>query len=232
MAELTKKRLLLINPGNPYKKGLAIRRESLQPPLGLGIIAALTSSDWSIRILDENFKTFKYREADLVGITALTATASRAYEIAAEFRAKGIPTVIGGVHATLMPEEAAKYVDTVVTGEAENIWGTLLADFSAGTLKKRYTGTLPDLSKTPIPRHDLFHPGYIFAAVQATRGCPLNCDFCSVPALSGHMHRLRDVKDILDELESLPHRMIYFVDEQPHRNLPEAREHALRFSKG
>jgi radical SAM superfamily enzyme YgiQ (UPF0313 family) len=232
IVSLKKKRLLLINPNNPYKKGLAIRRESLQPPLGLGIIAALTPSDWSIRILDENFKSFKFREADLVGITALTATAARAYEIAAEFRAKGIPTVIGGVHATLMPDEAANYTDTVVTGEAENIWGTILSDFTSGNLKKRYNGTLPDLSTSPIPRHDLFHPGYIFAAVQATRGCPLNCDFCSVPTLSGHMHRLRDVKDILDELESIPHRLIYFVDDNLIGTSREAREHAIALFRG
>ncbi|MGB4283364.1 MAG: hypothetical protein WBJ48_01460, partial [Bacteroidales bacterium] len=95
---MNKKTLILINPSNQYRRGFALRQQSRQVPLGLGIIAALTPPNWKIIILDENIKPFRFREADLVGITTFTSTAQRAYEIAAVYRGKGIPVVFGGIH--------------------------------------------------------------------------------------------------------------------------------------
>ena len=227
-----KRQLLLINPANPYRKGYRLRRESKQPPLGLGIVASLTPGDWSIRIVDENFREHRFREADLVGITAMTATAGRAYEIAAEYRSRGIPVVLGGIHGSAMPEEAGRFVDSVVIGEAEGAWPALLEDFNRGQLKKEYRSGLTDISHALPARHDLFHPGYLFAAVQTSRGCPMDCEFCSVPSFNGHRYRLRDPERVIDEIASLTHRMIYFVDDNIIGYNRAAEEHAAGIFEG
>jgi radical SAM superfamily enzyme YgiQ (UPF0313 family) len=230
--EKAKKRLLLINPANGYRKGYLLRRQSKQAPLALGILAALTPPEWSVKIADENFSTFKYREADLVGITAVTASVNRAYEIAALYREKGIPVVLGGIHASSLPEEAAGYVDSVVIGEAEGIWAQVLADYQSGNLQKFYRSGLTNMASMPAARHDLFHPGYLFASIQTSRGCPMNCDFCSVPAFNGHKYRLRDPEQVLNEIASVPHRMLYFVDDNIAGYNDEAEAHATAIFEG
>lgn len=229
---MEKKNLLLINPANSYRKGYLLRRQSKQSPLALGILAALTPPEWNVRILDENFREFRFRDADLAGITAMTATANRAYEIASVYRSKGIPVVIGGIHASSLPEEASLFADAVVIGEAEGIWETVLNDAKSGNLKKMYRSGLADMKTIPAARHDLFHPGYLFASVQTSRGCPMNCDFCSVPVFNGHQYRLRDSEAVLDEIASVPHRMIYFTDDNIIGYNREAEEHAVAVFEG
>lgn len=130
-----KKKLLLINPVNPSRIGLTVNPSSRFPPLGLGIVATLTPDDWEVALIDENFEPFKYQEADLVGLTAFTVAACRAYEIADIYRKKGIPTVMGGIHASMLSEEALRYVDAIVIGEAESIWPQIIADFTAGQMQ-------------------------------------------------------------------------------------------------
>ena len=181
--------------------------------MALGIIAALTPEQWEIELVDENFERFTYREADLVGITALTSQVTRAYELASVYKEKGIPTVMGGIHVSMLPDEAAKYADSVVIGEAESVWGTLIHDFESGTLKKRYQGNLLPLVDSPFPRIDLYHPGYVFGSVQTTRGCPMSCDFCSVHTFNGHQYRARPVKEVVDEFEKIPQQRVYIVDD-------------------
>ncbi|MDD3665057.1 MAG: cobalamin-dependent protein, partial [Bacteroidales bacterium] len=124
-----RKTLLLINPANQLRKGFLVNRATKSQPLSLGILAALTPDLFKIKIIDENFRKFRFYEADLVGITAFTATAPRAYEIAAEYRQRGIPVVIGGIHASMVPDEAARFADSVVVGEAESVWPQILTDF-------------------------------------------------------------------------------------------------------
>lgn len=226
------KRLLLINPANAYRKGYLLRRESKQAPLGLGIVASLTPPEWSIKILDENFREFRYREADLVGITAMTASANRAYEIAAIYREKGIPVVLGGIHASSLPEEALHYVDSIVIGEAEGSWGRLLDDFNNGALQKTYQSGLSDMKNVPPARHDLFHPGYFFASIQTSRGCPMDCEFCSVPSFNGHQYRLRDPNLVVDEIASVPYSLIYFVDDNIIGYNNTSEEHAAAIFEG
>ena len=195
-------KLVLINPVNPARTGLTVNTSSRFPPIGLGIVAALTPDDWEITLIDENWESFSYQEADLVGITAFTASANRAYELARIYRECGVPVVMGGIHASMCTNEALQYVDTVVIGEAESTWQKLIADFRKGEMTQVYQGELSDLAGIPHPRRDFFHPDYMFASVQTSRGCPMDCEFCSVTAFNGHRYRRRPVEDVLDELET------------------------------
>jgi len=208
-----KKTLLLINPFSRHKKDDLHDVHAMSPPLALGIIAALTPDEWDVEIMDENFEDFSYKEADLVGITAVTASINRAYEIAGIYRDKGVRTVIGGIHASMLPEEAQDYVDVVVTGEAESVWPNVIRDIEEGSVKTRYDGKLMPMDNAPLPRRDLFHPAYTYANIQTTRGCPMQCDFCSVHTFNGNHYRQRPVEEVLDELETIPHERVYFVDD-------------------
>jgi radical SAM superfamily enzyme YgiQ (UPF0313 family) len=116
---------------------------------------------------------------DLVGITAFTSQAPRAYEIAARFRRLGVPVVMGGIHATMCVDEVMPRVDAVVTGEADTIWPQVLEDAAHGRLKRRYDGGLAGMDAVRPARHDLLPADYAFGAIQTTRGCPMNCTFCS-----------------------------------------------------
>jgi hypothetical protein len=182
--------------------GLTVNKSSRFPPLGLGIVAALTPEHWDVALLDENWGPFVYHDADpstgsgqtLVGITAFTASASRAYEIAALYRARGVPVVMGGIHASMCTEEALRFVDAVVVGEAETAWPQVMADVEGGMLQRVYRGEWADLAGLPRPRRDLLHPGYMFASVQTSRGCPMDCEFCSVMAFNGRRYRAPAVR--------------------------------------
>ena len=208
-----KKKLLLINPLSTNRQGLILHSHVIYPPIGLGIIATLTPEDWDVEILDENFERFAYREADLVGITALTSSVTRAYELADIYREKGIPTVLGGIHASMMNEESMQFFDAVVKGEAESVWKQLIEDFEKGKLQKIYKGKLLPFENAVSPARHLFHEKYQFASIQTTRGCPMMCDFCSVHTFNGNKYRERPVEEVLDELETITHNKIYFVDD-------------------
>jgi len=142
MTSSKKYKLLLVNPRNRRRVGLSQNRDSIYPPMALGIIAALTPENWEIEIADENFEDFTFRQADLVGITALTATINRAYEIAGLYRENGIPTILGGIHVSMLPGEASQYADCIVKGEAESVWPVIIADFISGRLQPLYEGKL------------------------------------------------------------------------------------------
>jgi radical SAM superfamily enzyme YgiQ (UPF0313 family) len=226
------KRLLLINPVNPKRKGLAAIPTGVFPPLGLGIVAALTRCNWTIEILDENFEAFTYKEAELVGFSAFTPAAPRAYEIAALYRSKGIPTVIGGIHASMLPEEAIRFVDTVAIGEAESTWPGILDDFERGELKRVYRENPNRNTPMSGARHDLFHSRYMLGALQTARGCPMDCNFCSVTTFNGQKYRQREVGEVLTELESIPRENLYFVDDNIYGYGASARERALSLFEG
>lgn len=227
-----KKVLVLVNPVNPHKGGLTVNASSRFPPLGLGIIAALTPDDYHVILIDENVKAFEFVPCDLVGITAFTSSANRAYEIAAIYRKAGITVVMGGIHASMVSEEAARYADSIVIGEAEGVWRELLSDFEQGRLKRRYEGVAADLSGTVTPRRDLFSSDYLFATVQTSRGCPMDCYFCSVSPFNGRKYRQRPVEEVLDELEHIDQEFIFFVDDNILGYGKGAEERALRLFKG
>jgi len=214
-------RLLLINPSNPLVSMTRIKesrwnRYRVWKPLGLMVLAGLTPPEWDISIVDENLGAPDYSampRPDLVGITAFTSQANRAYEVAAHFRNLGVPVVLGGIHATMCLDEAMQNADAVVTGEAESVWAEVLEDARHGRLKRRYDGGLADITKIPPARHDLLPEGYAFGAVQATRGCPLNCSFCSVTAFNGAHYRQRPVADVVREFESIREKYVLVVDD-------------------
>jgi radical SAM superfamily enzyme YgiQ (UPF0313 family) len=227
-----KRKLTLINPVNPVRTGLTVNKSSRFPPIGLGIVAALTPDHWDVELVDENWEPFTIREADLVGITAFTASARRAYEIAALYRERGVPVVMGGIHASMRPEEALRFVDAVVTGEAERVWPQVVADVEAGRLQRIYEGEWADLAGLPHPRRDLFHPDYMFASVQTSRGCPMDCEFCSVTAFNGRRYRRRPPEEVLDELETIPQKMLFFVDDNIIGYGEKSREQSLALFRG
>jgi radical SAM superfamily enzyme YgiQ (UPF0313 family) len=210
---MSKFKLLLINPKNKFKQGIYHTADYGVPPINLGIIAALTPANWDVEIVDENFEKFEFREADLVGFTALTSQVTRAYDIAALYRAKGIPAILGGIHASMIPEEAMKYMDVVVKGEAESVWGEVISDFEQNRLKPLYTGELLSMTDSPVQRMELYNRNYALGAIQTTRGCPMQCDFCSVHAINGRKYRHRPVEDVVKEFISIPQAKVYVVDD-------------------
>jgi len=206
-------RLLLINPSIRYQS-IGITSATAWPPLNLPYLAAVTPGHYKIKVIDENVEPFKYREADVVGITALTASVFRAYQIAKIYREKGIPTVMGGIHVSMMPDEAQRYCDSVVIGEAEDIWPKVLEDFEAGKLQKQYTGTWADMESLPIPRRDLLlNPYYRWGSIQTSRGCPMNCSFCSVTAFNGRRFRRRNLDSVIEELQQIPQKWVGLTDD-------------------
>jgi len=200
------------------------------PPLSLATLAAVTPPTWQITIEDENVAPLDLGDVpDLVGLTAMTPLAPRAYEIAALYRARGARTVMGGFHASMLPEEAKRHVDSVVVGEAETLWPQVLGDAAQGRLQPFYrAGERPDLSGLPPARRDLFaRRGYVLLnTMQTTRGCPFDCDFCSVTAFYGHTLRPRPLEDVEQELETMRggNEFVFFVDDNISGNTVHARK--------
>ena len=214
-------RLYLINPTNPLVSSVTAKesrwnRYRVWKPLSLMVLAGLTPPEWEVVIVDENLGAPDYPampRPDLVGITAFTSQAPRAYEVAAYFRSLGVPVVMGGIHATMCVEEVLAHVDSVVTREAEGIWPRVLADARQGGLKRQYDGGFAKISEFAPARHDLLPTGYAFGAIQTTRGCPLNCTFCSVTTFNGALYRQRPIPDVVREFQSIREKRILVVDD-------------------
>jgi radical SAM superfamily enzyme YgiQ (UPF0313 family) len=187
------------------------------PVLGPAILAGLTPPEVEVSFTDERLNNVDIQEdCDLAAISVMTPQAGRAYELSRLYRDKGIPVVLGGVHVSLLPEEAQRHADAIVIGEAEEIWPKLLADFSQGTLRKVYRcGTPPQTAS--LPRWDLFpRDSYIpMNSVQVARGCPVNCDLCSVPQTFGREFRLFNLEALLENLAGLD-RYLFLVNDNLH----------------
>jgi radical SAM superfamily enzyme YgiQ (UPF0313 family) len=185
-------------------------------PLGLLVLAGLTPAEWEITIIDENIRVPDYEalsRPDLVGITAFTCQANRAYELACEFRSWAVPVVMGGIHATMCLEEAAERVDSVVTGEAESVWTQVLEDVQQGVLQPLYIGGHVNMEDVPLARNDLLASGYAFGSIQTTRGCPLDCSFCSVSAFNGNRYRQRPIEKVVEEFRMIQEKLVLIVDD-------------------
>ena len=229
---MNKRKLVLVNPRGQHRQGFVIDTESRYPPMGLAIVAALTPENWDIKLIDENFTDFTYEDADLVAITSFTSTVTRAYEIAGHYTKNKIPVVLGGIHASMLPSEAAQYVDVVAMGEAETVWPQIIEDFENGMLKKIYSGSQIDLKDVPIARHDLFSDEYVFGSIQTTRGCPMQCEFCSVHTFNGRAYRTRPVENVLDEMERIKAPNMMIVDDNIVGYNKPARDHAKAVFRG
>ena len=190
------------------------------PSLSLPLIASLTPPGAKISFTDDLITPIdpegELKDVDLVGITVLSTTALRAYRIADTYRKKGIKVVLGGIHPTAVPNEAIEHADAVVIGEAEQIWPQLVKDFQRGNLKAFYRqDRLTDLTTLPEPRRDIHgSKGYFpLDVVQATRGCPYRCEFCSVRTFFGDTFRLRPLKDVISEVKGIRHKLVMFNDD-------------------
>jgi radical SAM superfamily enzyme YgiQ (UPF0313 family) len=176
----------------------------------------VTPAEWEITVIDENLAIPDYASMpsfDLVGITAFTSQADRAYKIAAEFRSRETPVVMGGIHASMCPEEASQRVDAVVSGEAESIWKQVLNDAANGSLRTIYEAPRPETDEIPIARHDLLPHGYHLGSIQTTRGCPLNCKYCSVTAFNGGHYRRRPIEKVIEEFKHIREKQVLIVDD-------------------
>ncbi len=217
-------KIALINPIRPlWSKNPSIykmfesNKQYIKPwyslPLGLLTIAGATPEKIDISVIDEDFENIDYsKEYDIVGISLMTQQAYRAYQIADEFRKRNVPVVMGGIHPTVLPNEALEHCDTVIIGEGETLWNQYLRDFKNGCQKKMYksdSNTYINLNDSPVPRYDLVKPDYFtknedffnLVPIQATRGCPHECSFCLVTKIYGHKIRKKSIEQIIKELE-------------------------------
>lgn len=187
------------------------------PVMGPAILFALTPSDIEISFTDERLEVVDTSEdCDLVAISMMSCQANRAYELSRVFRSRGIPVVLGGVHVSLMPEEALENADAVVVGEAEDTWPMLIKDFRKGRLRKMYVCQKPP-ENIPLPMWDFFDSGVYLPlnSLQVSRGCPVNCELCSVPQAFGTDFRIDSVEKLLNEVRQLG-KFVFIINDNLH----------------
>jgi len=202
-----RRKLLLVDPyprENPYHLGPSERKAIWFPKLSLPAIAAYTPEHWDVEIQDEAVREIDLEHpADLVGISVMTCYAPRAYQLADEFRKRGVPVVLGGVHPTYCPDEALQHCDAIVTGEAEDSWPRLVADFEAGGMQRHYKmEKFPALENYKPPRVELLSDDAYMTRMCTftTRGCHFDCEFCSVSPFNGKSTRRRPVPEVISEI--------------------------------
>ena len=183
----------------------------------LAVLAGLTPADVEVVLYDDRMESIPYDEAtDLVAITVETYTARRAYEIAKEYRVRGIPVIMGGMHVTLLPDEAAQHADSIFIGDAESLWRSVVADARRRKLKPRYAA-LPGIAQYggTLPRRDLYKgKGYLpISLMQFTRGCRFACSFCAVSKYFDRKHYIRRIDEVIREISEQNRKFIFFIDD-------------------
>jgi radical SAM superfamily enzyme YgiQ (UPF0313 family) len=218
-------KLLLVSPRN---SSVSTTKGRQLAHIGLPIIAAWTPPEWDVQIVDDLHEDLNFEaNVDIVGISIFTAQAIRGYEIADRFRKRGIKVVLGGMHASSLPEEAIHHADSVVIGEAEGVWPQVLEDYKNDALKRFYRAeATTDLSHYRPPRRELLKTSVAFGMtpVQTTRGCPYRCNFCTVHMFYGGKYRYRPIDDVINELKSIESKHVLFIDDHVMGNPRYAKE--------
>jgi len=191
--------------------------EARMEPLQLGVLAGLTPLDVEVVLYDDRMESIPYDEqTDLVAITVETYTARRAYEIADEYRQRGVPVIMGGMHVSLLPEEVSGRADSIFLGDAETVWKEVIEDARLRKLKPKYYGP-PGIAQIggSLPRRDIYKgKGYLpIMLMQFTRGCRFACKFCAVSQYFDKKHYIRQIDEVLKEIESEEKRFLFFIDD-------------------
>ncbi len=222
-------RITLIYPCMGRRPGKRYVRSWQMEPLPAAHLAGLTPKDVELRFYDDRMEAIPYDEpTDLVAITVETYTARRSYQIASEYRRRGIPVVMGGFHPTLVTDECLEYAEAVVAGEAEELWPRVVEDFRSGNLQRLYrTQKRPDITHTVPDRRIFAGKDYLpFALVEAGRGCPLKCEFCSIQTCFSATQTHRGIPEIVEEVRQLSAKtkLFFFVDDNIIAHVEFARE--------
>jgi radical SAM superfamily enzyme YgiQ (UPF0313 family) len=207
-------KILLISPATDTEK--RTNKGLMMPQLSLYILEGLTPPEHEVKIIEEEISEVNLDEdCDLIGISCMTANAPHAYELCSEFRKRGKTVVLGGVHPTILPDEALEHADSVVVGEAEGVWENLLHDFQNGGLQRKYHNPVPDLEKY-IPkdfRKILKKRLFNLIPIMTSRGCPYNCDFCCVTNLFGKKIRHVPVENVVRDIKESGAKNFMFLDD-------------------
>jgi radical SAM superfamily enzyme YgiQ (UPF0313 family) len=225
---MTLPKLALIQPKNQCQLPIPYR----VMPLSLGILATLAKNKFNVEVIDMNYqKISNYSKFDLVGITCNSTNYKSAYKLAEIFRKREVTVVLGGFHPSNMFQEAIKHCDSVVIGEAEEVWPILLQDFLNGRLKRKYVGKHVSMDMIPIVdrkyrgKQSFFN--YMTFPVLTTRGCPHNCSFCSLKGMYGNKIRHRDIGEVVKEIRISNVKRLTFIDE----NIVANHEYAAKLFK-
>jgi radical SAM superfamily enzyme YgiQ (UPF0313 family) len=214
-------RVALINPVARRTEGYHTIGTAI-PHLGLQVLARLVPKDHRVEIIDEIFGHDRTEELltpqryDLVAVTAFSSGATRAYELAALCRRQKLPCILGGPHASAVPQEAARYFDSVAVGECDEVWPEILADAAAGRLQSIYQGRLSELRDGRGTANQSIQPingTYDVGCLQTSRGCPVGCDYCSVTRFNGPHIRRRPIDEILQEWNATTRKFLFVVDD-------------------
>jgi len=203
----------------PSVEGWWNHRTVLAPPRALPLLAGLTPPHIHVELVDENIREVDLtKRYDAVALSVMTPSAPRAYALADHFRSHGIPVIMGGIHPTVMPDEAAEHADAIGIREAENYWPEIISDLEAGRLKSRYQAPFHDMKGLPRPRIELLEGRRYLTTrvIETTRGCPYDCAYCSVSAVAGKRYRQRPIGEVVEEIRRLREydpRWIGFTDD-------------------
>lgn len=221
-------RLTFIHPAIGHRRGETYLRSWQMEPLPVAALKGLTPADIETRFYDDRLELIPFDEpTDLISISVETYTAKRAYQIASEYRKRGVPVLMGGFHATLMPEEVKRFADVIITGEAESVWETMIDDLRHGTLQREYHGIQTDLRSIRVDRSLFAGKRYLpIGLVETGRGCRFHCEFCAVQSFYQQRYRRRDPDHVLRELAGLKgtKNLFFFVDDNFAGSLRESRE--------
>jgi radical SAM superfamily enzyme YgiQ (UPF0313 family) len=220
-------KLLLITASSPHIQKIRRSRFLNFQQITMPYLAALAPANWQVAHIDEEVAPVDFKiQADLVGITFHTPSADHAYQLADQFRLRGVPVVLGGPHVTLLPHEAAQHADTIFVGEAEGLWQQFLQDFDQGRSQKIYrSAIIPSLDHVPQARKDLFHrKDFTNGVLFASRGCPNQCDFCTISLMYKNQLRKRPVAEVAAEFASFKGKVIIFWDDNIAGDINYAKE--------